>query len=828
MNKVAVCLLALAACGLPDKNRCTTSSDCLGDEACIDMVCQSASNDACGPARTRCAPEASCTGTSAGLACTCNAGYAGDGQSCADVDECAAATSPCAPHASCANTTGSFSCTCSAGYAGDGRTYCVPGTFTKIAPANSFTCALGEDHGIYCWGGNALGELGDGTTVPHAHPALVGAATDWIDVAAGTHVACGIKADHSMWCWGFGSNGELGDGRAMTEYVPTQVISDKPGVGWKAVSIGLHHLCGLHDDGSLACWGRDVVANANVSAPLAVDSNTDWTAVTVGRVRCGLRGAPGTVYCWGRSFSGELGLGTTKIQATPAQVGGDTWKRIEAGGANVCGIRSDGALLCWGNNSFNNTALHYGDTPLQVGTATDWQAVSLSSWSIVGLRAGGLAYRWGLSLDASHLPADQGEIQQPTLITESPGAWSELKCANVHTCGIVAGQAYCAGDIVDGLLGDGTTTTRMTPTKIGTDHWTALAGSQGQCGLRDDGALMCWGESPDLGVGFGNGDPVWSPARLGTDSWSAVSGSNSTFPSSAMCAIRDGQIYCWGDNSSGELGTGNTDSPQRSPVPVNTANVPAATQWTEVAVGDHTCAITSTGALWCWGANDSGQLGTGTASEIPTPAPSVALSGTWLHVAVTNYDYQTAMTCGIKSDHTLWCWGKDQPPTMTQHLVPTQVGSESSWASVAIGPTFTATATAASICAVKLDGTLWCWGIWIGDGTANSSTVPVQVGADSDWRSVSVGSEICATKTGGTLWCWGNAGLLGNGQPLALDAAELPVRATRPTQIGKDADWSAAQTNNVSCATRTDGSLWCWGFGAASIPAYSITPVKVD
>src|SRR5215468_4684489 len=188
MTKVAVWFLALAACRLPEKTHCAMSSDCLDGEACRDAVCQPMTNDACGLARTKCAPAASCSDTPMGLACACNAGYAGDGLTCADIDECAAATSPCAAHAACANTIGSFSCTCDAGYSGDGR-YCLPGSFTKVAPSVGFTCALGGDGGIYCWGSNFVGQLGDGTTVPHAHPMQVGTATDWIDVAAGTPMA---------------------------------------------------------------------------------------------------------------------------------------------------------------------------------------------------------------------------------------------------------------------------------------------------------------------------------------------------------------------------------------------------------------------------------------------------------------------------------------------------------------------------------------------------------------------------------------------------------------------------------------------------------------
>jgi alpha-tubulin suppressor-like RCC1 family protein len=825
MIKFALCFLALAACGLPEKTHCTTSSDCLGGEVCHDSVCQPAGNDACGPTHAKCAADAACTDTPDGLTCTCDAGFTGDGLSCADVNECAAQDSPCAAHGSCTNQPGSFSCACDAGFTGDGRSYCVPTSFTKIAAAGGFSCGLASDNGIYCWGGNALGDLGDGTNLPRTHPTQVGTLTDWIDVDARTNVGCGLRSDHSMWCWGSGTTGQLGDGRSMTEYTPTKVISDKPGVGWKAMALGRQSVCGLHLDGSIACWGLDRVTGTGVGMPVAVDTHTDWTVISVGTVRCGIRGMPGALYCWGASNAGDLGLGATNTQATPAQVGTDTWKSVKVGYYNTCGIRSDNALLCWGNNVFFEAALQYGNTPQQVGTATDWQAISLSSEGIIGLRAGGAAYAWGGNDEGQlGLPA-AFEIVDPTELASPATSWSQISSGNLHSCGIANGQTYCWGAIADGYLGNGVTTSLYSPAKIGGDHFTALAGDGfDMCGLRDDGALMCWG--PAGGIGFGNTDPVWAPTRLGTETWTAVAGGHTRFGPTSLCAIRGGTPYCWGDNSTGELGIGNTISPQLTPVAMH---VPPGSQWTEIAISSaHTCAIQSGGTLWCWGANDAGQLGTGATTGNLVTEPTAPLPGTWLHVAVTSYGVPGSMTCGIKTDHTLWCWGQDQPPATTRHLVPTQIGIESSWASLsmaAAGP-FTSF-DVATTCAIQMNGSLWCWGAWLGDGSTNTSATPVRVGTATDWKTVSVGNEICATRTGGTLWCWGNTDLLGDGKPVTYDAAGFPIPTTRPTQIGSDTDWSTVDTTGKACGIKTDGSLWCWGSGAAPIPNYETTPVPI-
>jgi alpha-tubulin suppressor-like RCC1 family protein len=822
MIKYALCLLALAACGLPEKTHCTTASDCLDGEACIAEVCQSSNHDACGPSHARCADDAVCSETAGALACTCNTGFAGDGVSCADVDECTAQASPCGAHATCTNSPGAFSCACDAGFIGDG-TSCAPGKFTKIAAAGGFTCGLASSGGIFCWGQNAFGDLGDGTLAARSHPVQVGSATDWIDVDARTNVGCGLRADHSMWCWGFGTSGQLGDGKLMIEHTPVQVISDKPGVGWKAMALGRQTVCAVHDDSSVACWGLDRVGGRLVGAPVAVDANTDWTDLAAGTVTCGIRGT-GQLYCWGKSTSGQLGLGAITSQATPAQVGTDTWKRVRVGFDNTCGIRSDGALLCWGNSPFTVTALQYGNTPQQIGTATDWQAISLAAESIIGLRAGGFAYAWGGNESGQLGVPLTPEVVEPSLLSGTVTSWSQVSAGNVHGCGLADGQAYCWGEIADGFLGDGSSTTLYSPTRIGNDHFTALAGGPGTCALRSDGALICWGDA-FTGVGFGNTDPVWTPTRLGTDTWTGIAGS-SDFQAPAACAIRVGQPYCWGDNSSGQLGIGNVNTPQLSPVAVN---VPSGKTWTELTINSHTCAITSDAALYCWGRNDFGQLGTGAApTAVPTTAPGAPLPGVWLHVAGASTVLSDSMTCGIRTDHTLWCWGRDQFPDTTQHLVPTQVGSESSWQSLSMA---SHAGSAPTTCAIKLDGSLWCWGARLGDGTTNTSPTPVRVGTDNDWKSVNVGGEICAIKTGGTLWCWGNSSVLGDGTPVIFDDPAFDTSTRVPTKISSDTDWSAVATDPgagaKSCALKTDGSLWCWGSGAAPVPGIVTTPVAV-
>jgi alpha-tubulin suppressor-like RCC1 family protein len=94
----------------------------------------------------------------------------------------------------------------------------------------------------------------------------------------------------------------------------------------------------------------------------------------------------------GKSSNGDLGLGTTTLADVPTQIGTDLWKSVAVGYYNACAIRADGALFCWGNNPLLSVALQYGNVPKQIGTATDWESISISPTGILGLRSGGHAY----------------------------------------------------------------------------------------------------------------------------------------------------------------------------------------------------------------------------------------------------------------------------------------------------------------------------------------------------------------------------------------------------------------------------------------------------
>ena len=797
--------------------------------------------DECMATTSPCAASATCTNSPGSFTCSCNPGFQGDGMTCSDVDECATAVSPCAANATCTNSPGSFTCSCNDSFAGDGVTDCKLAVFTRIAAADGFTCGISGAGAMYCWGNNTLGQLGDGTFTPHARPVQVGTASDWIAVDARQGKACGLRSDHSLWCWGSGNSGALGNGSQLVRTTPVQVTSDTPAIGWSAFAVGRDRTCAIRDDGSLACWGYDAVANAISTVPVAIGPDQDWTAISVGTVACGLRNTTGgNLFCFGKTASGELGLGVSS-QATPARVGTATWTAIGVGYNNACGIQSNGALFCWGNAA-NGTDLQYGTTPTQIGAATDWASVAVSKATVAALRTSGAAYLWGDNGVGQAGMQQLGDIAQPAPIGGAVSAWSSIVPGTSHGCGLSAGKAYCWGLAGDGALGDGSIGNSYEPIRIGLDHWSSVVtGDGGACGLTDDSALWCWGYNFAAGVGLGSAAPVVAPTRIGVSTWSALGSAAIDNHAGSFCAVRDGALSCWGDNTSGQLGIGTISGPELAPVPVT---APPSSTWSEVTTGGHTCAIRSDGALFCWGENAGGQLGTGASGAPVKSPPPTAVAGTWLHVVTTQFagdSGHTGQTCGIRADNTLWCWGFDNA-TKSQQTALTQVGSDADWglpaaSSLAVSPL---AASPLALCALKTNGSLFCRGKWIGDGTSIGATTMTRVGGlQTTWLAVSAGNEICAIRNDGSLaghgslWCWGNIGgsPLGNGDPGTADPASQAVPPTTvPTRIGPNADWITISTRGAfTCGTRGSvGTLWCWGTGAASTPQILAAPTAVD
>lgn len=232
--------------------------------------------------------------------------------------------------------------------------------------------------------------------------------------------------------------------------------------------------------------------------------------------------------------------------------------------------------------------------------------------------------------------------------------------------------------------------------------------------------------------------------------------------------------------------------------------------WAAVSAGEgHTCGIRRDHSLWCWGYNRYGELGLGDRTLRRTPV-RVGTDTNWASISTGDF-----FTCGLRKDASLWCWGRNNFGQLglgfhtKYESTPTHVATGTTWAQVSAGTDPDSPGTAHA-CGIQTDHTLWCWGGnrrgGLGIGDRPRQLKPVRVGTGTNWSSVAAGHEdTCGIQTDASLWCWGAnyRGQLGLGDTVDRD---------RPVQVESGNGWAAVTVGWAStCGIQVDQTLWCWG-----------------
>lgn len=259
---------------------------------------------------------------------------------------------------------------------------------------------------------------------------------------------------------------------------------------------------------------------------------------------------------------------------------------------------------------------------------------------------------------------------------EAPlGNWT-LSVAAEHSCAISGGALYCWGSGADGRLGTGTGIGDVEPVRVSTStDWALVAtGDAHSCALNRAGRVFCAGANAagQLGLGDTRVRKLLAPVGLPEPARDIQARANHS------CAVlQSGALWCWGANGEGQLGLGDTfpGADQPSPVPV-----PGGAQWRTVAPGEgHTCGIQRDGSLWCWGRNSSQNLGLGAGAPAQARVPQrIGSDDVWDSVVST-----IDGSCALRTDHTLWCWGNDAARGLSL-ATPTQIGPDADWGLVRI------------------------------------------------------------------------------------------------------------------------------------------------
>lgn len=328
----------------------------------------------------------------------------------------------------------------------------------------------------------------------------------------------------------------------------------------------------------------------NKSSPMAISPGSSRWAGIAGRggAAAGIK-EDGTLWTWGNNTDGKLGLnlagstvrGGFPAASSPIQTAdlGNNWTSIKIGGTHMAGIRGTGTMWAWGNNDFGQVGVNGALTtssPIQVGTTTTWVSYDLGEDFTLGVKSNGSAWAWGNN--------DNGQLGQINRI---------------------------------GML---------TPVQVGTALTWAKIFSGNKCsyGIKKDGTLWSWGLNNYGQLGQGHIVSKSSPTQVGTGAdWLSVSGGMQN-----TAAIKtNGTLWVWGRNSEGALGTGNVIN-RSSPV----QTISGGSNWAKVSCTDYGfLAIKTDGKLWGCGYNLYGLLDQGNIVAYSSPVQSLTV-GNWIDI----------------------------------------------------------------------------------------------------------------------------------------------------------------------------------------------------
>ena len=487
----------------------------------------------------------------------------------------------------------------------------------------------------------------------------------------------------------------------------------------------------------------------------------DFIAVSAGSyglsTSCGVR-TDGTITCWGNNTLGQANAPEGRFSA------------VAAGQFHSCGVRTDGTITCWGHNSVGQAYAPEGR----------FSAVAVGRSHSCGVRTDGTITCWGHNTS--------GQANAPE------GRFSAVSAGSSHSCGVrTDGTITCWGD--NGFGRSDAPEGRFSAVSAGSTHscgvrtdrtvtcWGRVdremaepagrySAISGTCGLRTDGSISCWSiyrglyqeELPTIPtIPPGPYSAISGACALRTDGaitcWGLGLAQPLTFPASPLsavsmsredtCGLRtDGTITCWG------VGIGGT-----WPKP------PPAGRYSAVAVNDaHSCGLRTDGTITCWSRSSFDE------AEVPEGRFSAVSAGVSAYSPQGSYLSSALYWCGLRTDGTITCWGRNAHGRTTAPA----------------GQYTAIDAGAFHSCGLRTDGTITCWGYnYYGQATA----------PEGRFSAVSAGAyRSCALRTDGTMTCWGRKGA-------DSTSTDLPVP---PGQYS-----AVSAGNNRACGLRTDGIINC-------------------
>tara|TARA_R110000803_G_scaffold72277_1_gene135882 strand:+ start:174 stop:1400 length:1227 start_codon:yes stop_codon:yes gene_type:complete len=277
---------------------------------------------------------------------------------------------------------------------------------------------------------------------------------------------CLVISEGKLYSWGNSQDGIQGHGDIVKRSVVTQVGSDED---WESISVTKHH-CLATRGGALYSWGKNTggeLGHGDVvfrSSPVQVGSATNWTKVNACQSHSAAINSDNELYVWGLNSNGKLGDGTVISRSSPVQIAGTDWFGVEIKvSATSFFQKTDGTLWVVGEQNAgefgNGAAAEQTSSPIQVGSDTDWAAVTGSSeGNIIALKTNGTIWSWGKGATGGLGHGDVANRSVPTQIGSSTN-WTDIATQDdaKASWGIAGGVLYAWGDQNHyGALGVGT------------------------------------------------------------------------------------------------------------------------------------------------------------------------------------------------------------------------------------------------------------------------------------------------------------------------------------------------------------------------------------
>lgn len=629
--------------------------------------------------------------------------------------------------------------------------------FKDYSSRHNTACGIVSDESLVCWGRNNYGQAGQVDLVDQLTPQPI-TGGPWARVFTGERNSCAINKAGSLWCWGANHKGSLGQGTSDPDPhpAPVQIGNDT----YTEVSIGYQTVCAINSSGALLCWGgeaENVGRPGDVFSPLLVDAGPFRQVGTVDETTCALK-TDDTLWCFGQSQGFLLQDSVVPVQTagafarmTPnlncallmnnkwACVGehndwawpgvspdADTailqdisgeWREFRATDNVGCGVRqSDGAVVCFGEREEAQTgsgkAMNVG-VPTAANPGVSYSKLSGASVAMCAITAStGEVHCFGSNSTDRFLQGNTHFVDAPRRVSSLDG---------VTSVGVGSGMLVALTDKTVRAWGraahadNGAFIPYTEPTAIagvtsvekvlmGT-NWFGFLRSGTSTALRLGGT----NDRGRLGRNIASNATIYDAASTGTLDTATERWVDVAFPpnSSNLCGIRQNaslqrRLYCWGGNSSNQLGKDDT----ADVIDDVDGLVNNDTDWESVYPGNlTTCAKKTNGLIYCFGSNFAGMLGRNS-SDSGSFATPVAIAGSYDTMAIGS---SHACAISATSTHRLYCWGSGSSgihglASGAYKIAPTLVADGGvAWKDVAV--------TNDGACALRADnGEMYCWG----------------------------------------------------------------------------------------------------------------------